>query len=156
MAWESSRLQSGHLGPIPTRNGTWERCAASASTTCWSMANGTSGGSWPNMRSITTNTGRTSRANKGPAVQDRPAGRYDRPHHQQTGRSRPDQRVPESRLTSRGKQFRARHVRVLARHRQWLIAEHRAGRVAHDHGGDAGEYVQALVDALGRARENAT
>jgi len=36
------------------------------------------------------------------AVRDRPAGRYDRPHHEQTGRSRPDQRVPESRLTSRG------------------------------------------------------
>ncbi len=34
----------------------------------WSMANGTSGGSRPSMRSITTNTGRTSRANKDPPL----------------------------------------------------------------------------------------
>ena len=60
--------------PIPTRNGTWERYAASASTTCLSMANGTSGESWPSMRSITTNTGRTSRTNKDPRC-TRPTGR---------------------------------------------------------------------------------
>ena len=39
---------------------------------------------------------------------------------------------------------------------RWLVAEHRTGRVAHDRGGDPGEYVQAIVDALGRASEDAT
>ena len=34
--------------------------------------------------------------------------------------------------------------------------EHRAGRIAHDRGGDAGEYVEAVVDALGRASGDAT
>lgn len=38
---------------------------------------------------------------------------------------------------------------------RWLTAEHKAGRIAHDHGGDAGEYVGAVVDALGRARQDA-
>jgi hypothetical protein len=39
---------------------------------------------------------------------------------------------------------------------RWLADEHRAGRVAHDRGGDAGEYVEAVVDALGRASQDAT
>jgi hypothetical protein len=39
---------------------------------------------------------------------------------------------------------------------RWLADEHRAGRVAHDRGRDPGEYVQAVVDALGRASEDAT
>ena len=38
---------------------------------------------------------------------------------------------------------------------RWLTAEHAAGRVAHDRGDDAGEYVQAVVDALGRASQDA-
>ena len=38
----------------------------------------------------------------------------------------------------------------------WLAAEYAAGRVAHDHGGDAEEWVQAVVDALARAGEDAT
>jgi hypothetical protein len=38
---------------------------------------------------------------------------------------------------------------------RWLTAEHDAGRVAHDQGADVDEYVSAVVDALGRAREDA-
>jgi hypothetical protein len=38
---------------------------------------------------------------KTPAARDRLSSRYDRPDNEQTGRSRPDQRVPKSRLTSR-------------------------------------------------------
>jgi hypothetical protein len=39
---------------------------------------------------------------------------------------------------------------------RWLAAEYAAGRIAHDRGGDPGEYVAAVVDALGRASEDAT
>lgn len=38
---------------------------------------------------------------------------------------------------------------------RWLTAEYSAGRVAHDHGGDASDYVQAVADALGRAGQDA-
>jgi hypothetical protein len=37
----------------------------------------------------------------------------------------------------------------------WLRDEHAAGRVAHDSGADAGEYVAAVADALARASEDA-
>jgi len=38
---------------------------------------------------------------------------------------------------------------------RWLTSEHAAGRVAHDRGRDAGEYVQAVADALQRASQDA-
>jgi hypothetical protein len=40
-----------------------DRAVIAASTTCSSTASGTSGGSWPSTRGITTNIARTSRAN---------------------------------------------------------------------------------------------
>jgi hypothetical protein len=61
-ACASSSRPFGRPGRIPLPSGMWELCGASAWTTCWSTANGTSGGSWPSTRSITTSTGRTSRA----------------------------------------------------------------------------------------------
>ena len=38
---------------------------------------------------------------------------------------------------------------------RWIHAEAGAGRVAHDQGRDAGEYVEAVADALRRASEDA-
>ena len=58
-----SRAQSAHPGRTPSRNGMRERYGASASITCYSTANGTSGGSWPSTRGTTTGIGRTSRGN---------------------------------------------------------------------------------------------
>lgn len=37
----------------------------------------------------------------------------------------------------------------------WLTMQHEAGRVGHANGADTGEYVRAVVDALGRASEDA-
>jgi hypothetical protein len=37
----------------------------------------------------------------------------------------------------------------------WLIDQHAAGRVGHDSGGDVGEYVTAVVEALQRASDDA-
>ena len=45
------------------RNDMRERCGASASTTCLSTANGTSGRFWPSTPSTTTSIGPTSRGN---------------------------------------------------------------------------------------------
>jgi hypothetical protein len=39
---------------------------------------------------------------------------------------------------------------------RWILAEHDAGRVAHDQGADAGEYVTAIVEAFERAQGDAT
>jgi hypothetical protein len=55
--------QSGRPQRTPSRNGMRGRYGASASTTCSSTANDTSGGSSPNTHGITTNIARTSRAN---------------------------------------------------------------------------------------------
>jgi hypothetical protein len=49
-----------------------------------------------------------------------------------------------------------RMPQLFAQMARWLEAEHAAGRVAHDRGGDPGEYVAAVVDALGRAGDDAT
>jgi len=38
---------------------------------------------------------------------------------------------------------------------KWVRAEHAAGRLAHDSGGDAGEYAKAVADALQRASTDA-
>ena len=51
------------------------------------------------------------------AARARPADRYDHPDQAQPRRPRPDQRVPESRLTSTGNASSEPSVRVLARHR---------------------------------------
>ena len=49
-----------------------------------------------------------------------------------------------------------RMPQLFAQMARWLEAEHAAGRIAHDSGGDPDEYVAAVVDALGRAGEDAT
>jgi hypothetical protein len=38
---------------------------------------------------------------------------------------------------------------------RWLGQEHDRGAIGHDSGGDAGEYILATADALGRAQEDA-
>ena len=48
-----------------------------------------------------------------------------------------------------------RMPQLFAQMARWLEAEHAAGRVAHDRGEDPDEYVAAVVDALGRAGDDA-
>jgi hypothetical protein len=78
------------------------RYAASASTTCWSTANGISGKSWLSMPCTTTITGLTSRGNNDLRCTSPATNRCDRPEQAETSRPGPDQRVPESSLTITG------------------------------------------------------
>lgn len=53
------------------------------------------------------------------------------------------------------KEAASRFPQVLGQMARWLAAEQAAGRVAHDSGGASGEYVEAVVDAFGRASTDA-